>query len=82
MESISRILAALERELCGDELRVSVEEEEGEMDRMDVEGEKAVRRRRREFEEERRGVKDWKRLGRVECIIAPPGRGRESWSGS
>lgn len=56
--------------LCGDEVRVKgvdeVEEaekvEELERERRDV-GVSAVRR-------VRRGVKDWKRLGRVECIFA------------
>lgn len=66
-DSISRML------LCGDGVRVSgaedVEEEEKveelESERRE-EGERAVRR-------ERRGVKDWKRLGRVECIFAVGG---------
>jgi hypothetical protein len=48
---------------------VSVEDvlEEGDMERMEREGEKAVRRRRSgvEVAEERSGVKDWKRFGRV-----------------
>jgi hypothetical protein len=46
--------------------------EELEMLRCEEEGEKAVRRRRRDVPVElRRGVKDWKRFVRVvECILA------------
>jgi hypothetical protein len=48
-------------------LRVSgdVVEDEDTL-RMERLGLKAVRRRRREVDEERRGVKDWKRLVRLE----------------
>ena len=46
-------------------------EEEGEVERMERLGLKAVRRRRREVLEERRGVKDWKRFVRLgEGILA------------
>jgi len=67
--SICRIEAADERELCGEELRVSgevveMEMEEGEMERVEREGEKAVRRRWREVEV----VKDWKRFERVDMV--------------
>lgn len=57
--------------LCGEEVRVRgpVEEEVEDEEKVELElrerreeGERAVRR-------ERRGVKDWKRLGRVECIL-------------
>ena len=45
---------------------VDVESEElGEMLRCERWGEKAVRRRRSEVLEERRGVKDWKRFVRL-----------------
>lgn len=40
-------------------------EEEGETERAERTGEKAVLRRRREPVVERRGVKDWKRLVRL-----------------
>lgn len=68
----------VERWLCGEELRVKgevmvevVRMEEGEAERREVRvarpvGESAVRRRRREPVVERSGVKDWKRLVRVE----------------
>jgi hypothetical protein len=50
---------------------VVVVDEEGEAERMEREGEKAVRRRRRDVLELRRGVKDWKRFGRLgEDILA------------
>lgn len=59
------------RWLSGDEVRVRGDvvpvEEEGETERPERLGEKAVRRRWRE--PERIGVKDWKRLVRVGATI-------------
>lgn len=58
-----------ERWESGDAVRVNGEvvpvEEEGEAERMERTGENAVLRRRREWVELRRGVKDWKRFWRV-----------------
>jgi hypothetical protein len=71
MLSISRMLAALLEYECGLELRVREMDEELETERCEEEGEKAVRRRRREVPVVlRRGVKDWKRFVRVDCILA------------
>lgn len=53
--------------VSGDVVSVEVLDE-GEMERVEREGEKAVRRRRRGVvvvDDERRGVKDWKRFVRV-----------------
>jgi hypothetical protein len=48
---------------------VVVVEDEGETLRWERLGLKAVRRRRSEVDEERRGVKDWKRLVRLGEVI-------------
>lgn len=72
-----------ERWLSGLAVRVNGEvvpvDEEGEAERRDRVGEKAVLRRRREWVPLRRGVKDWKRFWRTGETIVTGGGGGEVW---